>query len=74
MCVCNYSDVANFSDCTTDSNEQLEEFRNDPAKLAQYSRDIEGELSKRFTLVNTALRSCQKKGKTNKWRPDAQDE
>jgi hypothetical protein len=29
----------------------LEEFRKDPARLAKYSRDIEGELNKRFTLV-----------------------
>jgi hypothetical protein len=34
-----------------DTDEQLEEFRKDPAKLAKYSRDIEGELNKRFTLV-----------------------
>jgi hypothetical protein len=36
---------------TPDTDEQLEEFRKDPAKLAKYSRDIEGELNKRFTLV-----------------------
>ncbi|KAG0649281.1 sterigmatocystin biosynthesis monooxygenase stcW [Hyphodiscus hymeniophilus] len=34
------------------SEEQLEEFRKDPAKLAKYSRDIEGELNKRFTLMH----------------------
>ncbi len=36
---------------TPDTDEQLEEFRADPVKLAKYSRDIEGELNKRFTLV-----------------------
>lgn len=36
---------------TPDTDEQLEEFRKDQAKLAKYSRDIEGELNKRFTLV-----------------------
>jgi hypothetical protein len=36
---------------TPDTDAQLEEFRADPAKLAKYSRDIEGELNKRFTLV-----------------------
>ena len=42
-----------YSNSTQDSDEQLEEFRKDPAKLAKYSRDIEGELNKRFTLVST---------------------
>lgn len=34
-----------------DTKEQLEEFQKSPEALAKYSRDIEGELNKRFTLV-----------------------
>ena len=39
-----------------DSQEQIEIFKKDPAALAKYSRDIEGELNKRFTLVSALLR------------------
>jgi hypothetical protein len=38
-----------------DSQEQIENFKRDPAALAKYSRDIEGELNKRFTLVRSLL-------------------
>lgn len=41
-----------------DTDEQLEEFRKDPKKLAKYSRDIEGELNKRFTLASIAFHPC----------------
>jgi len=34
-----------------DSEEQLKEFNDHPEKHAQYCRDLEGELNKRFTLV-----------------------
>lgn len=34
-----------------DSEEQKQEWREHPEKHAQYSRDVEGELNKRFTLV-----------------------
>ncbi|RFU26023.1 hypothetical protein B7463_g10312, partial [Scytalidium lignicola] len=33
------------------SKEQIETFQKDPAALAKYCRDIEGELNKRFTLM-----------------------
>ncbi|KAF4626164.1 hypothetical protein G7Y89_g11997 [Cudoniella acicularis] len=32
--------------------EQIEEFQKDPAALAKYSREVEGELNKRFTLAS----------------------
>lgn len=35
----------------TDSEEQKKEWRENPDKHDQYSRDVEGELNKRFTLV-----------------------
>ena len=35
-----------------DSEEQKKEWQEDPAKHAQYCRDVEGELNKRFTLVS----------------------
>ena len=35
----------------SDSEEQKEAFKNDPTGLDKYSRDVEGELNKRFTLV-----------------------
>lgn len=35
-----------------DTEEQKAEFARDPAALDQYCRDVEGELNKRFTLVN----------------------
>ncbi|CAM6003554.1 unnamed protein product [Sphagnum balticum] len=44
-------DCLSIADLKSDTDEQLDEFRKDPAKLAKYSRDIEGELNKRFTLV-----------------------
>ncbi len=44
-------DCLSIADLNSDTDEQLDEFRKDPAKLAKYSRDIEGELNKRFTLV-----------------------
>lgn len=34
-----------------DSEAQKQEWREHPDKHAQYSRDVEGELNKRFTLV-----------------------
>jgi hypothetical protein len=34
-----------------DSEEQKETFKDDPTELDRYSRDVEGELNKRFTLV-----------------------
>lgn len=42
----------------TDTKEQLQEFNNNPEKYTQYARDIEGELNKRFTLVNHPA-ACQ---------------
>jgi hypothetical protein len=39
-----------------DSEEQIENFKKDPASLATYSRNIEGELNKRFTLVSALLK------------------
>lgn len=43
--------------CLLDSKEQINEFQ-DPAVLAKYSRDIEGELNKRFTLVILLQTPC----------------
>lgn len=51
MQVCYIYLLPRYSNRSSDTDEQLEEFRKDPAKLAKYSRDIEGELNKRFTLV-----------------------
>ena len=39
-----------------DSEEQIENFKKDPASLAKYSRNIEGELNKRFTLVSALFK------------------
>ncbi|KAH6664823.1 cyclohexanone monooxygenase [Halenospora varia] len=36
------------------TKEQIEEFQENPAVLAKYSRDVEGELNKRFTLMQKA--------------------
>ena len=56
-----------------DVEDQLEEFRKDPAKLAKYSRDIEGELKRRFTLVSNIC-SDETRKNSKKQTPDAQDQ
>lgn len=39
----------------TDSEEQKKEWQENPDQHAEYCRDVEGELNKRFTLVKPSL-------------------
>ena len=40
---------------TTDSEDQKKEWQDNPDKHAEYCRDVEGELNKRFTLVSLSF-------------------
>lgn len=37
------------------SQEQKDEFRNDPAKYIKYRKEVESELNRRFKLVNSLI-------------------